>query len=99
MVSGKVPYRSYRASKCSAATSPPSLMPRLFFTKPSLVILCFTPGLCASVFSMIVENDNTYAVSGDLYIPGFCKQNLCANFSISRSIFCDSPGNRKPALR
>ena len=77
--------------------SAPSSMPRLFRRKPSFVILFFTCGLCASVLSMITEKASTYAVSADLYSPGFCLQNLSANFSMSRSIFCDSPGSRKPS--
>ena len=89
--------RSYRSSRCSLGRSAPSSMPRLFRVKPSLVILFFTCGLCASVLSMMTENASTYAVSADLYSPGFCLQNLSANFSIRRSIFCDSPGKRKPS--
>ena len=74
-------------------------MPRLFRKNPSLVILCFTCGLCASVLSMITENASTYAVSALLYAPGLHTQKRSANFSINRSIFWDSPGKRNPARK
>ena len=89
--------RSYRSSRCALGRSSPSSTPRLFRKKPSLVILFLTIGLCASVLSMITEKLSTYAVSALLYAPGFCLQYSSANFSMSRSIFCASPGNRNPA--
>mmetsp|Transcript_34101 Transcript_34101/g.83591 ORF Transcript_34101/g.83591 Transcript_34101/m.83591 type:complete len:298 (-) Transcript_34101:305-1198(-) len=88
---------SYSSPRWSPGRSAPSSMPRLLRRNPSRVILFFTCGLCASVFSMITLNDSTYAVSALLYCPGFCLQYRSANFSISRSIFCDSPGRRNPS--
>mmetsp|Transcript_7843 Transcript_7843/g.28663 ORF Transcript_7843/g.28663 Transcript_7843/m.28663 type:complete len:230 (+) Transcript_7843:585-1274(+) len=92
-----VTMRLYSSVRCSAGTSAPSSIPRLFRRKPSSVILFLTCGLCASVFNMITLNDSTYAVSAFLYAPGFCLQYRSANFSIRRSIFCDSPGRRNPS--
>mmetsp|Transcript_6902 Transcript_6902/g.15246 ORF Transcript_6902/g.15246 Transcript_6902/m.15246 type:complete len:349 (+) Transcript_6902:3150-4196(+) len=47
--------RSYSAPMNSSGRSCPSLMPRLFFRKPSLLIFFLTWGLCASVLSMMTE--------------------------------------------
>ena len=59
-------------------------------------ILTLTWGLCASVFSMMTEYASTYATSALLKASGLQFTNLSANFSISLSIFCASPGKRNP---
>ena len=59
-------------------------------------ILTLTWGLCASVFSMMTEYASTYATSALLKASGLQFTNLSANFSISLSIFCASPGRRNP---
>mmetsp|Transcript_4555 Transcript_4555/g.18274 ORF Transcript_4555/g.18274 Transcript_4555/m.18274 type:complete len:215 (+) Transcript_4555:2411-3055(+) len=87
--------RSYISPKNSGVSSPSSPTPRLFLRKPSLVILFFTCGLCASVLSMMTLYASTYAVSALRKRPGVCRQKRSANFSMSLSIFCASPGRRK----
>lgn len=52
--------------------------------------------LCASVLSMMTEYASTYATSADLKDSGLQLTKRSANFSISLSIFCASPGRRKP---
>ena len=51
-------------------------------------------GLCASVLSMITAKARTYAASGVAKTPGLHRQYRAANASITRSIFCASPGRR-----
>uniref|UniRef100_A0A2M4CAU8 Putative secreted protein n=1 Tax=Anopheles marajoara TaxID=58244 RepID=A0A2M4CAU8_9DIPT len=67
----------------------------------SFVILCFTCGECRSVVSIITEKASTYTVSAlaKSVLFGLQSQYREANFSISRSIFCASPGNRKPSRK
>mmetsp|Transcript_8611 Transcript_8611/g.26413 ORF Transcript_8611/g.26413 Transcript_8611/m.26413 type:complete len:394 (+) Transcript_8611:4289-5470(+) len=93
--------RSKIASRNSGSRSLSFAMPRLFFRKPSLVMRfsSLMAGLCRSVCSMITENASTKATSADGKTVLLKAQYRSANFSIMRSIFCASPGNRKPARK
>ena len=46
--------RSYSPNMYSSGMSAPSSIPRLLRTNSAFVIFCFTPGLCASVLSMMM---------------------------------------------
>lgn len=53
----------------------------------------------APVLSMMVEKERMKAVSAEGKTAGFCRQKRSANFSMMRSIFCASPGRRKPVRK
>ena len=86
------------APRKSAGRSAPLAMPRLLEMKPAFFIFFsgFMLGLCASVCSMMMEYARMKAVSVEGKTPGLFSQYRCANFSMMRSIFCASPGRRKP---
>ena len=48
------------------------------------------------MFNMTIAKAKMYAASADGYAPGLHAQNLAANASTNRSIFCASPGSLNP---
>mmetsp|Transcript_1720 Transcript_1720/g.4434 ORF Transcript_1720/g.4434 Transcript_1720/m.4434 type:complete len:220 (-) Transcript_1720:2007-2666(-) len=91
--------RSKILVKKAGSRSVPSFpIPRLFRMNESVVIRrsSLIDGLCRSVLSMMTEKARMKAVSADGKTSGFWLVNRSANFSMIRSIFWASPGNRKP---
>mmetsp|Transcript_72856 Transcript_72856/g.109912 ORF Transcript_72856/g.109912 Transcript_72856/m.109912 type:complete len:217 (-) Transcript_72856:2535-3185(-) len=84
--------------KSSGKSVPFSPIPLLFRMNESSVMRRsgLIDGLCKSVFSMMTENAKINAVSALGKISIFCLVKRWANFSMIRSIFCASPGSRKP---
>mmetsp|Transcript_31389 Transcript_31389/g.35123 ORF Transcript_31389/g.35123 Transcript_31389/m.35123 type:complete len:220 (+) Transcript_31389:163-822(+) len=93
LIPAKIP-----AKNSCGKSEPFSPIPRLLRTNESRVIRrsSLMEGLCKSVFNMMTEKAKIKAVSAEVKTSGFFRVYRSANFSIIRSIFCASPGKRKP---
>ena len=88
--------RAYRVANIRRSMVPPSsvLVAMAMKSSSDMRALPSIVGLCASVLSMITAKARTYAASGVAKTPGLHRQYRAANASITRSIFCASPGRR-----